>query len=158
MTKKKAQQETSPKPASGDYRRFISGLQLVSIRLASASIRFSPDIYVAKRLPPFSFSLAAELGEVSPKDFEASQEAVVRARETTRSPILMSIKCKFTARYETETQVNPEFFTVFKDTTLVINVWPYIREFVQNCVVRAGLPPLTLPSQIYLPKQPNQDD
>ena len=144
------------KPELDDYSDFMAQLGLISIRLGSASIKFSPEIYAAKSLPPISYSLTAELGEVSPKGFEAIQEFVVKARETTRSPILMSIKCSFVARYETQVQITPEFFAIFKESTLILNVWPYIREFVQSCVVRAGLPPLTLPSQIFLPK-PSQN-
>ena len=152
MTKQKALSERPIQPEVNDYSNFMAELGLVSIRLGSASIRFSPEIYAAKRLPPVSFSLTAELGEVSPKGFEAVQEFVIKGRETARSPILMTIKCRFVTRYETQMQITPDFFAVFKESTLILNVWPYIREFVQSCVVRAGLPALTLPSQIFLPK------
>ncbi len=152
MMKQKELSERPSQPAVNDYSEFIAGLGLISIRLGSASVRFSPKIYGAKRLPPVSFSFDAELGEVSAKGFEAVQEFVIKGRETARSPILMSIKCSFAARYETQMQITPDFFAVFKQSTLILNVWPYIREFVQSCVVRAGLPPLTLPSQIFLPK------
>jgi len=152
MTKQKALSDRPIQPAVNDYSDFLAELNLISIRLGSASIRFLPELYAAKSLPPVSYSLTAELGEVSAKGFEAIQDFAIKGRETTRSPILMSIKCRFVARYETQMQITPEFFAVFKETTLVLNVWPYIREFVQSCVVRAGLPPLTLPSQIFLPK------
>jgi len=38
-----------------------------------------------------------------------------------------------------------ENFQAFADTNGVYNAWPYCREFVQNTVVRMGLPPLTIP-------------
>jgi len=152
MTKQEALTERSIQPEANDYSEFIAGLGLISIRLGSASIKFSPEIYAAKRLPPISYSRTAELGQVSAKGFEALQEFVLKGKETARSPVLMSIRCSFVARYDTQVRITPEFFAMFRESTLILNVWPYIREFVQSCVVRAGLPPLTLPSQIFLPK------
>ena len=156
MTKRKELPKRRDEREAANYSDFLEGLNLTSIRLGSASIRFSPELYAAKGLPPVSYSLSAELGEVSAKSFEAIQEFVIKGRETTRSPILMSMKCRFVARYRTQIEMTPEFFAVFKESTLILNVWPYIREFVQSCVVRAGLPPLTLPSQIFLPS-PSHD-
>ncbi len=152
MMKQKELPERSAQSAVNDYSEFIVGLNLISIRLGSASARFSPDIYAAKRLPPVFSSFSAELGEVGVKGFEAVQDFVIKGKETARSPVLMSIKCRFVARYEAPVQITPELFAIFKESTLILNVWPYIREFVQSCVVRAGLPALTLPSQIFLPK------
>ena len=156
MTKQEALTESPVRAKEKDYSEFIAGLNLISICLSSASIKFSPEIYAAKRLPPVSFSHTAQLGEVSAKGFEAIQEFVLKAKETARSPVLMSIKCTFAARYEAQVQMTPELFALFKESTLILNVWPYIREFVQSCVVRAGLPPLTLPSQVFLPKPRSQ--
>ncbi|MBN2209554.1 MAG: hypothetical protein JW759_09695 [Candidatus Coatesbacteria bacterium] len=152
MTKQEALTESPVRAKERDYSEFIAGLNLTSICLGSASIKFSPEIYAAKRLPPVSFSHTAQLGEVSAKGFKALEEFVIKGKETARSPVLMSIRCGFVARYDAQVQITPEIFALFKESTLILNVWPYIREFVQSCVVRAGLPPLTLPSQIFLPK------
>lgn len=38
-----------------------------------------------------------------------------------------------------------ENFDAFGEVNGLYNVWPYLREFVQNATVRMGLPPLTIP-------------
>lgn len=43
----------------------------------------------------------------------------------------------------------------FGKTNGIYNAWPYWREFVQNTIVRMGLPPLTIPVfRIFAPKKP----
>ncbi len=42
----------------------------------------------------------------------------------------------------------------FGNTNGIYNAWPYWREFVQNTIVRMGLPPLTIPVfRIFAPKK-----
>lgn len=45
--------------------------------------------------------------------------------------------------------VTKDFFDVFKETSLIVFVWPYFREFIQNTLVRSGFPPLTLPMRVF---------
>ena len=37
------------------------------------------------------------------------------------------------------------YLQIFKTNTLLLNLWPFIREYIQSDTMRAGLPPLTLP-------------
>ena len=44
---------------------------------------------------------------------------------------------------------------LFGQTNGIYNAWPYWREYVQNTIVRMGLPPLTIPVfRLFNPKQP----
>lgn len=38
-----------------------------------------------------------------------------------------------------------EFWTIYKNATLPLIVYPYFREFIQNITSRMNIPPLTLP-------------
>ena len=44
------------------------------------------------------------------------------------------------------TGLKEENFKAFANANGIYNSWPYWREFVQNTVVRMGLPPLTIPA------------
>ena len=141
-TKTSSQGETT-------YSDFIKGLNLTSVRLRSASVKFSPDIYTA--LPRIRFSYHPEVCAKRLDGFEAALECTVHGRKTARSPLLATIKCSFVAYYETEVAATDELYEMFERTSLIHNLWPYVREFVQNCTERAGLPPLTLPSLLFIP-------
>lgn len=150
----KAQTTVAKKPARDErvtYSDFIKGLNLSSVRLRSASVKFSPDIYRA--LPRLRFSYHPELCEKRPGSFEAALECTVHGRKTARGPLLASIKCSFVAHYETKVAATDEFYEIFERTSLIHNLWPYVREFTQDCTARAALPPLTLPSLLFIPRQ-----
>lgn len=61
----------------------------------------------------------------------------------------MSGEFRIECKKEDDVAISKEFFEVFRDTSLVVFVWPYYREFIQNTLVRAGFPPLTLPMRIF---------
>jgi len=59
--------------------------------------------------------------------------------------VALEISATFCLIYFSDTHFSEEFFEIFKNTNLVINSWPYLREFVQNITQRMNIPPLTLP-------------
>ena len=48
-----------------------------------------------------------------------------------------------------EVTITKDFFDVFKEISLSVFIWPYFREYIQNMIVRTGLPSFTLPAKIY---------
>lgn len=64
---------------------------------------------------------------------------------------LFSISGEFKVRYNKmkEVEITKDFFEVFKEISLTVFIWPYFREYIQNMVVRTGLPSFTLPAKIY---------
>lgn len=64
---------------------------------------------------------------------------------------LFSISGEFKVEYSKtkEVQITKDFFDIFKNTSLTVFIWPYFREYIQNMIIRSGLPPFTLPAKIY---------
>lgn len=64
---------------------------------------------------------------------------------------LFSVSGEYNIKYNkaNDIEVTTDFFDVFRDISLPVIIWPYFREYIQNMVVRAGLPPFTLPARIY---------
>jgi len=60
---------------------------------------------------------------------------------------LFKIESKFKIIYSKidQVEINDDFFKIFQEISLSIIIWPYIREYIQNNICRAGLPSLTLP-------------
>lgn len=55
------------------------------------------------------------------------------------------IEARFVLQFASEIQMDEHLFTIFKDINLMMNTWPYWREFVQSGAARMGWPTLTLP-------------
>ena len=132
-------------PDSKKYAEFIGGLQIVDVHFREASFRFSPELRTMDKPPPLSMNMEANLNSLGPNVFEAVQTLKLEGRAKPKARLLVNMKCELVAVYNTSVEVTPELFNLFKDSTLILNTWPYLREFVQSCTVRAGLPPLVLP-------------
>ena len=157
----------SSKPAMGDskgrktaqvtpdpkrYSEFIGGLQIVDVRFREASFRFSAKLRNMEKPPPLSMSIKAKHNALGAKAFEAVQTFKLEGRIKPKTPLLVKIKCELVAVYHASVEVTPDLFDIFKDSTLILNTWPYMREFVQSCTLRAGLPPLVLPLAKFVPE------
>jgi hypothetical protein len=59
-------------------------------------------------------------------------EALVRVRATVE------------VSYTLESAMTDDLFEVFSQRNLPLNTWPYLREFVQSALSRAGWPVYTL--------------
>jgi len=67
------------------------------------------------------------------------------------------IKAVFLLVYQTDSLqgITKKIVDLFGQTNGIYNAWPYWREYVQNTIVRMGLPPLTIPVfRLFAPKQP----
>jgi hypothetical protein len=67
-------------------------------------------------------------------------------REAEPEPAVL-VECAYEVDYLLREgfQVTPEQVKAFKDGNGIFNAWPYFREYLQNSLVRMGLPPLAAP-------------
>lgn len=61
--------------------------------------------------------------------------------------VIFSLTANYKIYYfkKNEIQITTDFFEVFKTVSLSMLIWPYVRELTQNTLIRAGLPPFTIP-------------
>ena len=66
--------------------------------------------------------------------------------EASARPVLtLAASFLLTYRLDRFDGLTEEGFEQFANLNGIYNAWPYWREFIQNTVVRMGLPPLTIP-------------
>ncbi len=139
-------------PDSKKYAQLICGLQIVDVHFREGSFRFSGKLRTMEKPPPLSMNMEAKYNALGPSAFEAVQVFALKGSVKPKARLLVSVKCELVVVYRTDVEMTPELFDAFKDSTLILNTWPYLREFVHNCTVRAGLPPLVLPLAKFLPQ------
>ena len=137
--------KSSDKTALERVSEFMAGLKLCYIHIRETSSKFSSDLYSPEMTIRTKIEEKSEFEMLQHGNFEVRQVLTVKGRAKPNGPLLMSIKCKLIARYESKMPVTMESFDYFRKTTICLQTWPYFREFVQDCTYRAGLPPLILP-------------
>jgi len=157
MTTQSVSDSNEPKlarttPDSKKYAEFIAGLQIVDVHFREASFSFSRELRTMQKPPRLSMNLKANLYSLGPNVFEAIQTLKLEGRAKPKARLLLSMKCELVVVYKTSLEVTPELFDLFKDSTLILNTWPFIREFLYSCTLRAGLPPLVLPLAKFTPQ------
>lgn len=76
-------------------------------------------------------------------------EGVLGEDENKETLFKMSGEFNISYFKTSEVIISKDFFDVFKEMSLIVFVWPYYREYIQNMIVRAGIPPFTLPMRIF---------
>ena len=152
MTQTNAKQAAKTTLTPEDWGKFIAGLDLLDLRIREGSHRFSNELYSAKHQFSIHTDIEASFAPLGTDLFEAEQVFTLKIRGKGSKRILGSVKCLIVALYKSKSvQINEALFDAFKRGTLLLNTWPFIREFTHSCTLRAGLPPLVLPLAKFLP-------
>ena len=133
--------------------KFSAGLlvsdrvQLNDVRLISSKCEQTPAAMLAKKTYNINYSTQVQTDKktgyviVIPKfHFEGFTGS------KAQKPVIL-IDASFVLSYKIESfeGLTQKAFEQFANVNGIYNAWPYWREFVQNTVVRMGLPPLSIP-------------
>lgn len=142
---------TKSKISPEEYSSILKSLEIENIFLSESSFKVfdcsknGGTIDLAFK-DKYSFSEAG--GEKAFFIASFKMDGSLGKEEDKETLFKMSGEFKIECRKENNVTISKEFFEVFRDTSLVVFVWPYYREFIQNTLVRAGFPSLTLPMRI----------
>jgi preprotein translocase subunit SecB len=147
MTKKKKAKVVKRKADRNAGLLVSDRVQLKDIRLIHCKCDQTPDVALGKKNYDINYSTEVEIDKKSgyiiviPKfHFEAFVENKVSG------PVLL-IDASFLLAYKVENfeGLTQSGFEQFANLNGIYNAWPYWREFVQNTIVRMGLPSLSIP-------------
>ena len=57
----------------------------------------------------------------------------------------LKIEATYIAVFDSVKEITDDFFDVYKEISLPLNIWPFFRELVNSTTARMNVPPLTLP-------------
>lgn len=142
---KKASTPWEPKVSQKEYFDFIQGLDFASLRLRSFDAKLVTDAIDTSRKVDLDIRDEPSYKMQGEKLCRVTQKLSMVARYGEKKGILLSISCRFEALYRVATPMTDDYFEVFSRTSLVLNTWPYFREFVHSATARMGIPALDLP-------------
>mgnify|MGYP000398030116 FL=1 len=127
-----------------EYKKILKGLDLISISLKESKAFINTDIN-----PPIELSIQIK-DEASYKIKDDGfvfifQKYKIDARKPESKTRFIQIEVVFLVKVHSEDKFTDDFFDIYKNVSLHLNTWPYLREFVNQTTSRMNIPPLTLP-------------
>jgi len=122
-------------------------IQLRDVRLIRSKCEQTPESAVSKKTFDINYSTEVQANRksgyiivIAKFHFEAFAES------KTQKPVVL-IEASFLLAYKIENfeGLTQKGFEQFANLNGIYNAWPYWREFVQNAIVRMGLPSLSIP-------------
>ena len=137
-----SKQKKVPKPKK--YNAFVRQIEISNVRMLSSRVDLLDYSY---------FPSSAEVNFRVAESYENAGEQfnvfhkyklTITDRETKEAKAKISVT--FCVAYNSPIPMSDDIFEVFKKGNLMLNTWPYLREFVHNTVGRMGWALLIVPS------------
>jgi preprotein translocase subunit SecB len=135
------------------YSEFISGLNLKKIFLVSANVNFNDSVFsdtVGQLTVHVEQNAIYE--KMEKKNYRISQDWEIVVGDEKEDVNLIDLKFRFVILINSERNITKRIFKIYEENNLILNVWPFTRELVNNMTARMGIPPLTLPFFKSFPK------
>ncbi len=125
-----------------EYRRILKGIELQNILLS--------EIKASVKHEFFSESMKINIKDDSEYEFNedrfiVTNKYILTSKSNKQKKNALKIEATFRIIFESEYEINDDFFEIYKEISLPLNIWPYFRELVSSITARMNIPPLTLP-------------
>ncbi len=145
---KPAKKRTKPEDIDQqNYSNFLQGLRLKKIFVTKAEI--DRDI---EQKPGNARLRIRKTSEADIRDdnrgFLIHDRMILSIKSDEGKKPIVRIAVTLALEYESTVELDEDLLKVFSERNLNLHSWPYFREFVQNMILRTGLPPFVLPLQL----------
>lgn len=122
------------------YNDFIKGLSLKKLFVLESQAEREEDFKL-----PAKVTVEKEQTYKNEKDkTKVYIQYVLKAIEEGKKEPGVSISIKYLLEYKSDVEMTNEFFDKFAKTSLLIETWPYFRQYVHETVLNMDLPALVL--------------
>ena len=122
------------------YREILKGIQLDTIALRALKANIHRENMEGSMKIEFRENASYKNTE---EGFEVSAQYVLIGKNKRR--IALRVDCTYDLFFTSEEEIDDEFFEIYKEFSLPLNLWPFFRELVHSITSRMNIPPLTLP-------------
>lgn len=135
-----AKEQISPE----EYSKILKGIDLRTISLNKSKAYYNYELKIPENLS-IKIDDSAEYKTRKNNIVDIFQTYKVDARPPKSKSRYVHIEITFVVTLLSEFDFNDDFFEVYKEISLKLNTWPYLREFVNQATSRMNIPPLTIP-------------
>lgn len=126
-----------------EYQNYIENLELKNIYLESCTAKVNKNNQDYPQ--EISINSKTSYKNLENEIAEVRRKYTLTSYKEKKSNFGVKISAEYVLIYHTKREFSEDFFEIFKNLNVPLNIWPYFREFVQNMVARMDLPNLTLP-------------
>jgi hypothetical protein len=137
------ERKTEIKPIQEKYNEFIQQIELEDIMLVNAKIDNLDTSYIPEE-SSFETSFKAEYTQEE-EGFCVLNTYRARVKDISTKTVKARLIVSFQVDYSSKIEMDDELFDLFKVRNLIVNTWPYFREFAQSSTQRMGWPPYVAP-------------
>jgi hypothetical protein len=127
-------------------RKILDGLKLEQLYLRSFAGQINLDsISKTTRVLAVTVSETAEFKSKPNKRVEITHKWNIFANDKRSKSQCLKLSVTYCLILSSKERFTKAFFEFYKESLLPINMWPFVREFVNNMTARMNVPPLNLP-------------
>lgn len=127
-----------------EYKKILSGIDLINISLKESKSFINTEV---KNPIDIKIDINTE------SSFELKENNIVNitqhykfdARKQNSKSRYVQIEVKFLVVLLSKEPFSQEFFDIYKEISLRLNTWSYLREFINNMTSRMNVPSFTIP-------------
>ena len=125
-----------------EYREILKGVEFISASLVN--LNYNLNISSVDKPPTFSL-------EERPPSILSKKEGFIsiiypfHLSGNLAEEEIVKIEGRFVLEFSSKSDFSNKFFDIFKDVTLRIFTWPYLRELFASMATRSNFPPIILP-------------
>lgn len=132
-----------PKMPPDEYRKMVKQVDLKSIEMYNCTMKTRREKLASNMRLDVRHKTSYEIEEDSTATVISDYELV--ATKNTKKEYAVRIGAVYRVILVSESPFSDDFMSIYAELNVHVNTWPYFREFVQEMIQRACLPPLTLP-------------
>jgi len=125
------------------YRKILAGIELQKIYLKNFAGKINLDVITKAAI--IDISSKADFTTKAENRVEISQKWDIVAKDKSTKSEFISISVTYCLILDSKDKFTKDFFDIYEKTSLPLNTWPFVREFVNSMTARMNIPPLTLP-------------
>ena len=125
------------------YTKILEGLELK--KLYVKNFRGQINLDIIPKVVAVEISSMAGFASKAKDQVEISQKWNIVGKDKNSRSECVSISVTYCLVLHSKEKFTKSFFEIYAKTNLPFNVWPFVREFVNNMTARMNVPPLNLP-------------
>lgn len=133
------------------YGKILQGLTLKNIYLKGFEGGVNLD--AIPQAATIDIKSTAKYTKRPENQIQVVQDWSIVAKDKTSKSKCLSMSVSYGVLLHSQQNFTKSFFEVYEKTSLPLNVWPFVREFVNSMTARMNIPPLTLPLLKFMPKR-----
>ena len=123
------------------YKSILDGIEINSIYLKSLKSTIDPGLITEG----MSISIKDNASYVTTENGFIIENKYTLTSKNRDKKIVLKIESNYVLHFTSRLEVTDDFFDIYKNISLPLNVWPFFRELVNSITARMNIPPLTLP-------------